>query len=132
MPPINETTTSTRDLVPPDFYDDYEAYWAWQNDYEENKEKYIEEEFVQSGPVRLLEAVYCDPCKAKVLNFDEMNLQSIGKAIDHLTLNKKNRREGFFLLRGIGVLKCSKLTIKVGCSNYLFWSCTHTNAVCDV
>ena len=95
MPP-NETTTSTRDLVPPDFYDDYEAYWAWQNDYEENKEKYIEEEFVQSGPVRLLEAVYCDPCKAKVLNFDEMNLQSIGKAIDHLTLNKKNRREGFF------------------------------------
>merc|ERR1719192_2269804 len=31
-----------------------------------NKKKYIEEEFVQSGPVRLLEAVYCDPCKAKV------------------------------------------------------------------
>ena len=87
MPP-NETTTSTRDLVPPDFYDDYEAYWAWQNDYEENKEKYIEEEFVQSGPVRLLEAVYCDPCKAKVFNFDELNLQSIGKAIDHLIPNQ--------------------------------------------
>ena len=96
VPPINETTTSTRDLVPPDYNEDYEAYWAWQNDYEENKEKYIEEEFVQSGPVRLLEAVYCDPCKAKVFNFDELNLQSIGKAIDHLTLNKKNRGEGLF------------------------------------
>ena len=101
VPPINETTTSTRDLVPPDFYDDYEAYWAWQNDYEENKEKYIEEEFVQSGPVRLLEAVYCDPCKAKVFNFDELNLQSIGKAIDHLTPNenKSGRRVIFCPVR---------------------------------
>ena len=71
MPPINETTTSTRDLVPPDYndhYDDLEAYWALRDKYEENKKKYIEEEFVQSGPVRLLEAVYCDPCKAKVIN----------------------------------------------------------------
>ena len=67
MPP-NETTTSTRDLVPPDFNEDYEGYWAWKSDYEENKKKYIEEEFVQSGPVRLLEVVYCDPCKAKVFN----------------------------------------------------------------
>ena len=71
MPPINETTTSTRDLEPPDYNDhDYnlEAYWALRDKYEENKKKYIEEEFVQSGPVRLLEAVYCDPCKAKVIN----------------------------------------------------------------
>ena len=68
MPPINETTTSTRELVPPDYNDDPEAYWAWRDNYEENKKKYIEEEFVQSGPVRLLEAVYCDPCKAKVFN----------------------------------------------------------------
>ena len=86
MPP-NETTTSTRDFVPPDYNEDYEAYWAWKSDYDENK-KYIEEEFVQSGPVRLLEAVYCDPCKAKVFNFDELNLQSIGKAIDHLIPNQ--------------------------------------------
>ena len=68
MPPINETTTSTRELVPPDYNDDPEAYWALRDKYEENKKKYIEEEFVQSGPVRLLEAVYCDPCKAKVIN----------------------------------------------------------------
>ena len=27
-----------------------------------------EEEFIQSGPVHLLEAVYCDPCKAKVMD----------------------------------------------------------------
>ena len=87
MPP-NETTTSTRDLVPPDYNEDYEAYWAWKSNYEENKKKYIEEEFVQSGPVRLLEAVYCDPCKAKVFNFDELNLQSIVKAIDHFILNQ--------------------------------------------
>ena len=87
MPP-NETTTSTRDFVPPDYNEDYEAYWAWKSDYDENKKKYIEEEFVQSGPVRLLEAVYCDPCKAKVFNFDELNLQSIGKAIDHLIPNQ--------------------------------------------
>ena len=65
MPPINETTTSTRDLEPPDYKDDPEAFWAWRK---ENKKKSIEEEFVQSGPVRLLEAVYCDPCKAKVFN----------------------------------------------------------------
>ena len=68
MPPINETTTSTRDLAPPDYNDDHEAYWAWKDNYEENKKKYIEEEFVHSGPVRVLEAVYCDPCKAKVIN----------------------------------------------------------------
>ena len=98
VPPINETTTSTRDLVPPDFYDDYEAYWAWQNDYEENKEKYIEEDFVQSGPVRLLEAVYCDPCKAKVFNFDELHLQSIGKAIDNSKSNEIGEK-GHFLPR---------------------------------
>ena len=73
MPPINETTTSTRDLVPPDYndYKDLEAYWAarenYEENYEENKKKHMEEEFVQSGPVRLLEAVYCDPCKAKVI-----------------------------------------------------------------
>ena len=67
MPP-NETTTSTRDLVPPDYNEDFEAYWAWKSHYEENKKKYIEEDFVQSGPVRLLEVVYCDPCKAKVFN----------------------------------------------------------------
>ena len=54
--------------MPPDYNEDFEAYWAWKSDYEENKKKYIEEEFVQSGPVRLLEAVYCDPCKAKVFN----------------------------------------------------------------
>ena len=68
MPPINETTTSTRDLVPPDYNDDQEAFWAWREKVEENKKKHMEEEFVQSGPVRLLEAVYCDPCKAKVIN----------------------------------------------------------------
>ena len=27
-----------------------------------------EEEFIQSGPIHLLEAVYCDPCKAKVMD----------------------------------------------------------------
>ena len=85
MPPINETTTSTRALVPPDYDDhdyDLEAYWALRDKYEENKKKYIEEEFVQSGPVRLLEAVYCDPCKAKVIN----------------SASKLKREEGFLYL----------------------------------
>ena len=82
MPPINETTTSTRELEPPDYNDDPEAYWALRDKYEENKKKYIEEEFVQSGPVRLLEAVYCDPCKAKVIN----------------SASKLKREEGFLYL----------------------------------
>ena len=30
--------------------------------------KAVEEEFIQSGPTHLLEAVYCDPCKAKVMD----------------------------------------------------------------
>ena len=30
--------------------------------------KAIEREFIRNGPVRLLEAVYCDPCKGKVMN----------------------------------------------------------------
>ena len=28
----------------------------------------LEWEFIQSGPTNLLEAVYCDPCKAKVID----------------------------------------------------------------
>ena len=67
--------------MPPDYNDDHEAYWAWKSDYEENKKKYIEEEFVHSGPVRLLEAVYCDPCKAKVIN----------------SASKLKREEGFYI-----------------------------------
>ena len=31
--------------------------------------KSVEEEFIQSGPTHLLEAVYCDPCKAKVMDY---------------------------------------------------------------
>ena len=27
-----------------------------------------DEEFIQNGPIHLLEAVYCDPCKAKVMD----------------------------------------------------------------
>ena len=33
--------------------------------------KAVEEEFIQSGPTHLLEAVYCDPCKAKVMDKSE-------------------------------------------------------------
>ena len=32
------------------------------------EKKAIEKEFIRNGPVRLLEAVYCDPCKGKVMN----------------------------------------------------------------
>ena len=34
----------------------------------ETRRAAVDEEFIQSGPVQLLEAVYCDPCKAKVMD----------------------------------------------------------------
>ena len=30
------------------------------------RRKEIEDEFIERGPMHLLEAVYCDPCKGKV------------------------------------------------------------------
>ena len=79
--------TGTLEPSPDSDCSDKRSIACWRK-YQDNKKKYIEEEFVQSGPVRLLEAVYCDPCKAKVFNFDELNLQSIEKAIDHFILNQ--------------------------------------------
>ena len=35
-----------------------------------------EEEFIQRGPVHLLEAVYCDPCKAKVMDLCQTNIHA--------------------------------------------------------
>ena len=67
--------------MPPDYHEDPEAFWAWREKLKENKRKHMEEEFVQSGPVRLLEAVYCDPCKAKVFN----------------SASKLKREEGFYI-----------------------------------
>ena len=34
----------------------------------ETRRAAVDEEFIASGPVQLLEAVYCDPCKAKVMD----------------------------------------------------------------
>ena len=36
-------------------------------EYYERMRNAAEEEFVQSGPTHLLEAVYCDPCKSRVI-----------------------------------------------------------------
>ena len=67
--------TSTLEPSPDSDCSDKRSIACWRK-YQDNKKKYIEEEFVQSGPVRLLEAVYCDPCKAKVFNSGDMNSQS--------------------------------------------------------
>ena len=55
-------TTTTETTTPPDTDADLE--WL---EYEREKAA-AEEEFIQSGPTHLLEAVYCDPCKAKVMD----------------------------------------------------------------
>ena len=55
-------TTTTATTTPPDTDADLE--WL---EYEREKAA-AEEEFIQSGPTHLLEAVYCDPCKAKVMD----------------------------------------------------------------
>jgi len=50
--------------------EDEDQFLACQNQFEELERirtRNVEEEFIQRGPIRLLEAVYCDPCKAKVL-----------------------------------------------------------------
>ena len=41
------------------------------------EKKTIEKEFIRDGPVRLLEAVYCDPCKGKVMNNMRKCVQNI-------------------------------------------------------
>ena len=41
------------------------------------EKKAIEKEFIRNGPVRLLEAVYCDPCKGKVMNNMRKCVQNI-------------------------------------------------------
>ena len=41
------------------------------------EKKAIEKEFIRNGPVRLLEAVYCDPCKGKVMNNMRKGVQNI-------------------------------------------------------
>ena len=35
-----------------------------------------EEEFIQNGPMHLLEAVYCDPCKAKVMDMCQIYIHA--------------------------------------------------------
>ena len=55
-------TTATATTTPPDTDADLE--WL---EYEREKAA-AEEEFIQRGPTHLLEAVYCDPCKAKVMD----------------------------------------------------------------
>ena len=37
-------------------------------EYYERMRSAAEDEFIQNGPTHLLEAVYCDPCKSKVMD----------------------------------------------------------------
>ena len=60
--PTSRRTTATATTTPPDTDADLE--WL---EYEREKAA-VEEEFIQRGPTHLLEAVYCDPCKAKVMD----------------------------------------------------------------
>ena len=56
--PTTRTTTVRNAKVP-------QADSDYSSEYERTPTS-AEEEFIQSGPIHLLEAVYCDPCKAKV------------------------------------------------------------------
>jgi len=51
----NEATTSVPD------------YGEYDGKDEDARRKEVEDEFIESGPMHLLEAVYCDPCKGKVV-----------------------------------------------------------------
>ena len=58
--PTTRTTTVPNAKIPQADLDDSLEY--------ERTTTSAEEEFIQSGPIHLLEAVYCDPCKAKVMD----------------------------------------------------------------
>jgi len=69
-------TTSTPNYADMDDYSRRRAYEAhldyldnlkYDSEYYEEMRSAAEEEFIEKGPTHLLEAVYCDPCKSRVL-----------------------------------------------------------------
>ena len=70
-------TTSTPNYADMDDYSMRRAYDAhlyyldsleFDSEYYEGMRDVAEEEFIEKGPTHLLEAVYCDPCKSRVMD----------------------------------------------------------------
>ena len=72
--PTTRTTGKRPTTSTPIIWSDYLDNLEYDSEYYEEMRSAAEEEFIEKGPTHLLEAVYCDPCKSRVMDISVKNI----------------------------------------------------------